>query len=515
MKHQQAYENAETLIFSREDGTNVIGYAIIFASGIKKVRLHVKKGNLYAPIEFTMDELKNKIFSIQKYDAQFSPVEISQIIQAIDEKFSLLQPIKAIENLGWEKDSDLNITGYAGSVVLDANGNEILKDPYANLPDMSGAYDPVNIQDYISGHTKRQIIFLWSLASVVCGLLDKTIWLNLCALSSKGKTTSANLAQSSFCSAKYSTLCKTWASTELALVKSMDGLDGIPVLIDDTQLSKIKSYQKVIYELTNGKSVLRLVKVNHLSKQYSWATSVISTSENSLLDTCDKENEGVLPRLLEMEVYQGELFDNAQQANDVQQFVATHYGNIAPRFVKYILQNSHVEKMEDLYTNEVKSIRQSVTDQDTVLQRCIESIAIITLTGKIAEKALAMKFDIPGIQSLLLDLYRQNISEYREEKSSNIILTQMYPKMVAFAKEYCSNHLKDNYIVIGSKPLKSLLASLIKDTKLRPIMVKRTLRQNGLVYMPRGVFNDTFTIHGEKFRGFALIIKSEGGDSNE
>lgn len=507
------YIKLGTPIFSRDDGTEVLGYSVYNSIGSITIRLHVlTQKHLCEPIELTMNQLKNKIFEIQRY-AQFNPVEISQIIQKLSNLYPNLQPVKAVENLGWQRDANQKIVGYVGPEVLDSTGKATLKDPYAKLPDSIGRYDTNRIQSYLSGGTKRQIIFFWSLSSVICGLLNKTIWLNVYALSSKGKTISTKLAQSSFCGADYSPLCKTWASTEMALVKSMDGLNGIPILIDDTQLSKIKSYQKIIYELTNGKSILRLVKGNQLSKEYTWATSIISTSENSILETCNGD-EGVLPRLLEMPIYQNDLFDDAKQANSIEAFMKANYGQVSSLLVRFIIKNSYIKNVEQLYTKEITSIRKLVTTEDTVLQRCIENIAVITLTAKIAADALELQFRIPDIRDLLLRLYKDSIKEYRESQDSNVILTQMYPQIVEFAKNECATYQRNNYIVIESKKLNELFSSLT-NKKLKPITIKRTLAQTGLIFMPRGSICDNFSFNGKSVRGLAIIIDPKDGESDE
>lgn len=479
------------------------------SNGENKIRLHIvaENGLLLQPIDMPLDEPKKGVRSLIRMG--FDSFRAAQIVRTACE--TPLNTIIIPANLGWQRNEQGDITGYACGVVLDKHGNEIIKDPYAGFPDTSGKLaDAITwFAEFLNQNTLRQIVFLHSLGGLICGLLNRSTMLALVSTSSKGKSIISNVAQAIYCAPNYDPLNKTWASTEMALAKSLNNLTGVGVVIDDTQLSRTKSFQQIIYELNSGVSRQRLVKGNQLAQPHKWAVSILTTAENSILSTCNRDDEGVLPRCMEIMFTPHGLFHSAKDANDAKTRSESNYGTISPAFASYLLKKDLIGTIAGNHKSQVERIKSAVTDTDSVLMRCIDYIAIISLTSVFATQAFGMTFDIPQIEDYLLETCRENIEMFRAEQVQSNIMNIIFPQLVKLAKEKFSENRKNEYIVIPSDAYKNLVQSMTLNTPVKLNIVKKALLEHNAVYMPRGNYSDTYTIGGRSIRGIALKIDVE------
>jgi hypothetical protein len=479
------------------------------ADGKQRIRLQGKDnttGSITKYIEFYLNEIHTKIFDLKQY-LNLNTTDIRTILEVVRTVFNNMPIIKEYDHLGLQF-LENNVTGYAGSVCFDAKGQELIKDEFADMPKKCGNHQPVLeiLETCFKGKVKLQIIYLIGLSSVICGLLNKNLFCNVVGLSSTGKTTASELAISAFTNID-GKLRKSWATTENALVKGLDGHKGIPVMVDDTQNTKIKVFQSVIYQIINGESKDRLIKGNVLAPKNFWATSVLSTSEKSMIDNC--VDEGVLPRLFEIPVYPNELFDNAEQANKVQTIYHSNFGCVAPIFIKYLFENDYVrsESISQAYSEEVKKIRQTLEDdKDNIISRCVESTAIVTLTGRLASEALGIQFDINNVQDTMLGVYRQNIEDFREDSKKKNIFDIAYPALKEYAKNNCFKKEEKGVVVayITSEQMKTVLQPIKNQYRVTDKAIKTELENNGKLLRTNGELNYN---RGEiKGRAFELVI---------
>lgn len=484
----------------------------------EKVRLHIeKKGQIEACVDFTLQEMTQKVFKAKNYGVALSCADIQAIINNINDQYDNIPVVFTPFEQGFQYDVfTRKITGYAGAKMLSANGKEIVKDPYADLPKSKGSIEDSKnmLVSYLLKNVKRQIVFLWSLASIVCALLNKTILLSLTTSSSQGKTTVAKLSLSSFSNTNFSKIMRTWASTDNALTKALNNVFGVPMLIDDTSLRSEKSdFGRIIYEFINGTSKARLTKGTELSLDSHWATSIISTSEFSIVDTCNPDFEGILPRIFEMNCSKGDLTDDEKEANYLQNFTKSSYGLIGPLFVQYLLTNGIPDLIDEEYTKEVSSIRDKIQSDEAIIQRAIETIAIITLTAKYLTKALQLNFETDQITECMLAIYRDEIENFRDRNPRTHIIDSIYPSLVEYSKIHCSQYQRNNYVVIDNQTLKQFLTDI--NTRITIKTLKQELSRKNLLFMPRGAYSDTFTFDKKSIRGIALIINTEGDNNNE
>ncbi len=100
----------------------------------------------------------------------------------------------------------------------------------------------------------------------------------------------------------------------------MGGINGTPVLIDDTSLYEEDNLHKFIYRLAEGKERGRLGKNYEKANVAVWNTATFLTAERPILidETVAKKLEGVVGRLIEINVSGNDLFDSAKQAEAIE-----------------------------------------------------------------------------------------------------------------------------------------------------------------------------------------------------
>lgn len=272
-------------------------------------------------------------------------------------------------------------------------------------------------------------------------------------------------------------------ATDYYLMSALNGIvGGGCVLIDDGSLnSRKRNFQDLIYSLASNKSVGRLIK-NVCSKVYTWCTSIVLTAEQSIMfngsnhKDFNAELEGFAARNCEVMVSEGTLTSSADEANEMQAFARAQYGTAGMAIVKYILQNNLVDSLKTQYNNELKRIRSKV-ESDQIMQSVAEAAAVICVTADVASKALGMKFDISEVEEYMLNIFRENLEEYRDMKNDNHTLKKVYPMLVKIGTTVYAEYQKDGDLCIPA----AKFTEFIQEIKCKPNIVKKDLFNAGLL----------------------------------
>jgi Superfamily II helicase and inactivated derivatives len=505
------YESLLTLIATLS-GLEVYGIREITEDGSEKLRLHfqAKDRPLSRGYSFYLDELRNKGFKAKNYGIKLTALNIRNLLAAVEEKYESLNALPYTEGLGWNYDKSGNPSLYVGTQIHSMDGSNLPKDSEKGLPESQGDLNKVltPLKEYLSKNIIRQVIFAFALSAVICGLLDKTLLLSLVADSSVGKTTIAKLCLSAYCSPLFNKLSKTFNATENYLVKCLDKIKGALLLIDDSSLSKSKDYTNLVYELASGIEKGRLGKGNKPCEPSRWATVIMMTAEKSLLFNCDPDHEGVIARLFEIPASGNDLFDSAEQANDMQKLYSENYGVIVPQFVSYLIQHGHAQNIAALYSQEIERVRLGLGTAEPILNRIAENISLVTLTTELAGQALGIPFDTEAIKQYLLNISKGNLEEFRSMQTKTNILNEVYPQLVEYAMTN-SPYKKGNFVVIEKKLLSKFLSSIKEQCPIKPIELKRALKSANLLEVndpTESPFSYNGTIDGHSRRGLAVIV---------
>lgn len=135
------------------------------------------------------------------------------------------------------------------------------------------------------------------------------------------------------------------------------------------------------------------------------------SSEISILDQCNKEKEGVLRRVYEFHLQQGDLTRDAQQANEIDSVTQKNYGVAGLAFVRFILDNGLQNDLEDMYAEQLKITRKKAGESG-VEQGLAERSALILMAAQIANDALGLEFDMEAIADCLAQTGKEAIRNF-------------------------------------------------------------------------------------------------------
>ena len=200
-------------------------------------------------------------------------------------------------------------------------------------------------------------------------------------------------------------LYNTWNSTENALITSLTGNYGVAYALDELSMSKIEDTTSLIYNIVGGKDKARLTKEIELRKSGTWATTIISNGEASILSRA-KNNTGLEVRTLELE---GVVWtEDAKHSDEVKALANRNYGVFGYSFAEKLV-NYPIDKLKLLFKNEKKIFLEKLKESGTVdnmIERTSSKYALVTLTATLINagyKDYGISLDIEGIRELLVE----------------------------------------------------------------------------------------------------------------
>lgn len=521
-KHEQNLYEAElyTVFTSNSLQAKVKAIRIRKPDGTHNLRLHVENnGILEPPLEFPVDKLRENVLKINNYSVAFSSIDIHKIIIDIKDKFmkeQVIPTLDAFDKIGWHYAVNENVDYWKSAIGVDLQGSTLVKDIYAPYPSYAGDLQAnINyINNYISTHgVVAQSIILYGFSSILAGYFHKNLLLSLSGKSSRGKTIISKLLVSLFAEPTNEKLSTTFNVTLNKMAERLNGINGAAVLIDDLSLapSSVKNdIDNMVYILGDGKEKERIRTKSFDRDPSTWATTIIFSAEESILAQCDPEHEGAVGRLMELNIGPDDLFSSANEASQIEKLSRENYGLLGDEFIKRLISNNKLNNITIRYEAEMKTIQKGYSG---LMARIAGNVAIITLCGKLLDELFSLKFDIDAIKNYLLATAKDNLENFRILQKGNVIIETIYPELVAYAKEVCPNenqYLKDkgkDCVVISSKAANLKLGEIRGKYGYKPIDVKRTLKDNGLLYANDGPYSYNGTIGNKSFRGLYLYIK--------
>lgn len=398
-----------------EDGTYEVRCALYY------------KGEKLGVMQTPMSRLDKNVYKLRNFRDTVSYPMLSNILEAVEDSYNGLDIIHQVKGVGWQYDKDGSLVGFAGAKYLGEDGLVVERESI-DLPLKADGmrFDTVKkINDYSAGNIKRQILLAIGLSAPICGLLNENLVTALVGKTSIGKTISENLFKSLYAQVSNRTEFD-FNDTENYITQSLIDNKGIFVAIDDTSLADKKDFDTFIYRLANGTERGRMRRDSQLSERGSWATSIMVSAEKSILFDGKPDIQGKFRRMIELDFYQCDLFDSAEQAEMIKELAQDNNGVIAYDFVSYILRNRLVSSLKELLKSEVKSIRAVANSEDSLLNALCYKIAIVTLSAKWANESVGFTFDVEGIRDCLLNICEENVRLAREMTDDTAIFKKVY-----------------------------------------------------------------------------------------
>ena len=263
-----------------------------------------------------------------------------------------------------------------------------------------------------------------------------TIIVNLCGASSTGKTTAEQLLVSPFaCPAicnKYG-LVHTFHSTPNALFESMDGIHGLPIVLDDITTNKNINVENLLYTISSGEQKMRCQHDGTLKESKSGFDGVVVISSEYPVYELASENQGLKARVLHT---QGITWTpSAEVAERIKYFVSRNYGFTGIDFANYV---ASIDDLEARYDQAKASTHKLMTKRDNLSDRLESKYAIFYLTIELMNECFSLNLKVEDLMQIFLEPEQSGIDDRDIGKKALDLINDFIIKKIKHFKIY--NH---------------------------------------------------------------------------
>lgn len=271
------------------------------------------------------------------------------------------------------------------------------------------------VTNYAMPSVPLQFMLVLGLSAVLTGylkdFLDGSIVCHIYSDSSTGKSTSTMLALSTAGNPELTSknsLMLDWSDTFNSKIASIANNFGVPFALDEASKLSENDISSFLYSLANGKEKSRLKSNGERKNTSTWCSVIISNGEQSLLSSRCNQNSGLRARILE--IFFDSLTESAEQADKLREGILSNYGWANTKLAQYLLDNESfaIDEFKH-WQQKLKNDFQKFNLKNRNLVRLLKRLSVIMATAVIAEKALKLKFDIEGIENILIkSIIKQN-----------------------------------------------------------------------------------------------------------
>lgn len=332
------------------------------------------------------------------------------IAKFLGEQQKLAPHREVYREVGWHEEEDGNLVFRHHHVLAkeakpntthDTKGGCFNLEPKGSLDEWKRM-----IEEEVKGNTPLEMMVCAGFSSVLVGYLSRfydevdTLLIHLAGDSTKGKTTAALLAVSvmGMPSNKKKGLQKTWNGTSNAIINMMSGNYGIPIVLDELSMSHAKSLTSELYVLTAGQEKSRLNDEMKQRKQGTWATTILSTGEQSVFERTN-QNVGLTVRAFEFSNVT--WTSSAANADAIRKVIQQNYGHAGIAFIQYLF-DSELHVIEETWEKWQATCREALPDSP-FRTRIAKKYAILLAAGDIANQSLSLTLDLESILSFLVE----------------------------------------------------------------------------------------------------------------
>lgn len=383
------------------------------------IRLLYKYQGTYNTINVTMQMLRaNKLPELLKYGVDIPPEDEKFLGRHLLKQLKLVGHEHIYNNVGWHIDSDRNLEFRLNELVSNnANIKAINnpEDPTFNLSCSGtlGAWTNMFHTD-IKGNIPLETMMCIGFSAPIVGYLHRkdkhtdTLIIHIAGKSTTGKTTASKAAVSPFGipDTKDKGLFRTWNGTSNAIINSLGGNFGIPLVFDEFSMIKNRDMSKEIYTIASGEDKARLTDTIIQRKASKWGTTIISTGEQSIFERANN-NGGLRVRTFTFEGV--EWTKSAENAESIKAIISENHGYAGVEFIKYIFNQGF--SIIDTKWSYWKSRCLEVIPDNPFKNRVADKFAIIITGGEIANEALGLEIDLEAVLNFLVNNEIESIED--------------------------------------------------------------------------------------------------------
>lgn len=348
-----------------------------------------------------------------------------------------------------------------------------------------------------------RFVLACSFASVLVKVFNiNTFMVHLWGKSGNGKTV-AEMICASVWGKPDSNFISNLSNTTIANERLCNFYRNIPIFLDELQIAKTKykSFDELIYVLTEGKGKERGTADNGIREQTSWQNIILLTGEEPI--TNDSSKEGVKNRVIEI----NENNTIIEDGNAVVNFIQENYGFAGKDFIERI---QNIEEIRNIQQDYVKKLNEKIKYKKQVNAFSLILTADYIISTQIFEdKTLELEEiqdyiredtdETTRVYNLILDWFYENINKFNNTSG----IGEVWGKYERNGKEITS-------IYVISKVLKDFLA----DNNINFNGVKEKLLEKEYIETRNCVkeFTIPTDINGTKIRCVKINVQSEKTD---
>ena len=239
----------------------------------------------------------------------------------------------------------------------------------------------------------------------------RTVIVNLCGASSTGKTTAEELLVSAFgCPAVTNGegLIHPFFATTNAIFAAMEGINGLPIALDDTTANDRLDLHSLIYTLATGEEKARCNSDGtRRESRGNWSGLVVISSETPILDNGNL-TQGQNVRVLQT---QGITWTpDAATAELIKRTVRENYGFTGYDFAKYLGKIKEGD-LYDRYMQSRERVHALMTVRDSLSDRLEEKYAAIHLTVGLMNECFDLTLNADELLSIMLKPEQESVAE--------------------------------------------------------------------------------------------------------
>lgn len=352
-----------------------------------------------------------------------------------------IEPINVFSNVGWHKDDKSNLEFRLESLISDDSSKIAMLDKQNlkfNVTCNGTLENWIDIcKKEVIGNVQLETALCFGFSAPIVGYLYRTtgyhdtLLIHLVGNSTTGKTTAGNLAVCAFGKpdSKEQGLSRTWNGTPNAIIRSLGGNFGIPLVLDEFSMVRNRSMNSEVYTIVEGQDKARLSPdtIEPIDRP-RWATTVISTGEQSIFSKTSN-NAGLRVRLLQFDGVK--WTKSAKNADNIKSVISENYGHAGVEFAKYIFAKGTniIDEKVKYWNNQCMT---KIPDSN-FKDRIAKKYAIIMTGGDIANEALDLGMDLDKVLDFLVDNENDNMLDRDlAEKAFNDISEVVIQNMSKF-----------------------------------------------------------------------------------
>lgn len=252
------------------------------------------------------------------------------------------------------------------------------------------------LTDIVFPRKELTLVYILGFSAVVVSRLNRlkiaelgTVVVNVSGKSSTGKSTMEQLMLSPFGNPVFSKygLGLTHSGTLNGILEALEGIHGLPRVIDDLQQNSAINLTELLYTISQQETKMRCGEKWNQNTD-GWSGLLVASSETPLMGMM-KVQQGTYPRLLNLTNVQ--WTSSAEEAETIKRVVTQNYGFTGRAFIDYMAKIP-VDKLAEAYQRALDRVKPMMTERDGLTDRIATRIAAIALTCNLVKHCFESAF---------------------------------------------------------------------------------------------------------------------------